>query len=275
MTKKILVPTDFSKNALVAAQYACEIAKENDYDIHLFHCYTTSTATEMENSSQLKADFLIQELKEQLTKEYSSLVITTECVSRLLTDVLPDYAVQPDFVLIIMGTTGAGQGKSVIWGSNTSYITSKSKIPVIAIPNNVITFSSNKIAILTNFKAEEIETLNTYIQNVSSINELDIIHIYKDNKKAKDIEQQLQDWTFNIKQLSDIGSINIIAQPIQHDNEDLDTVPEVINHIINNNNYDIILVTKTRKSFFERIISTSVSRQITLSLQKPTFFDNI
>lgn len=267
MRKKILVPTDFSINALYAARYACQIAKSNDYDIHLFHCYTSSTATE--------ADVLIQELKEQLLKDYPTLAIETECVSRLLTDVLPEYAVAPKFALIVMGTTGAGKGKPVIWGSNTSFITSKAKIPVIAIPTGAETFSADHTAILTNFKAEEIETLNNYINFVSPIKNLDIIHIYKNNKQEKDVQQQLTDWNFNLKQLSEIDSINIVAQPIQHNNEHLDTVPEVINHIIETNNYEMILVTKTRKSFFERFFSASISREITLTLQKPTFFDNI
>lgn len=275
MRKKILVPTDFSTNALYATRYACQIAQQNDYDMHLFHCYTSSTATEVEDSTQLKADFFMAELKSELLKEYPTLNIETECVSRLLTDVLPDYAVPPKFVLIVMGTTGSGQGKSVIWGSNTSFITSKAKIPVIAVPTNADTFTADNAAILTNFKSEEVETLNNYINFVSPIKNLDIIHIYKDNKKAKDVEQQLNDWTFNIKQLSDINAVQVIAQSIQHDNEQLDTIPEVINHIISEKDYNMILVTKTRRSFFERIFSTSVSRQITLTLQKPTFFDNI
>lgn len=275
MTKTLLVPTDFSTNALYAARYACQIATTNNYNIHLFHCYTSSTAVEADNSTELKADVLINELKEQLLKNYPLLTIETECVSRLLTDVLPDYAVAPKFALVVMGTTGAGEGKPILWGSNTSFITSKVKIPVIAIPSGAETFAADNIAILTNFKAEEVETLNNFITYVSPIKNLDIIHIYKDNKKAKDVEQQLQDWSFNIKELSAIETVNTIAQPIQQDHEELDTIPEVINHIVGSNFYDMILVTKVRKSFFQRITSPSVSRQITLSLQKPTFFDNI
>lgn len=267
MRKKILVPTDFSANALSAARYAGRIAQQNNYDLHLFHCYTTSTVD--------TADEHMQALKTVLLQEFPTLQIDTECVSRLLIDVLPDYAVAPKFALIVMGTTGAGKGKSVIWGSNTALITSKAKVPVIAIPTATEAFSTEKVAILTNFKAEEIETLNNYINDVSPIKHLDIIHIYKDTKQSAKIQQELEDWTFNIKQLSGIEAISIIAKPIEHDNEELDTIPEMINHIITTNNYDSILVTKTRKSFFERLMNTSVSRHITLTLQKPTFFDNI
>lgn len=267
MRKKILVPTDFSANALSAARYACQVAAQNNYDIHLFHCYTTATVD--------TADTQIQELKSELLQDYPALQIDTECVSRLLTDVLPEYAVAPTFVLVVMGTTGAGKGKSVLWGSNTSLISSKSKVPVIAIPAGAEDFLTAKAAILTNFKSEEIETLNNYINNVSPIKNLDIIHIYKNSKTATQVQQDLEDWTFNIKQLSGIESVNIITKPIEYDNQELDTIPEVINHIIASNNYDVTLVTKTRKTFFERIISNSISREITLTLQTPTFFDNI
>ena len=275
MKKNILVPTDFSNNALHAAYYACQLALITDLDIHLFHCYTTQSATTLNDTESLKADVLMAELKAQLEKQYPLLVITTECVSRLLTDVLPDVATEPNFALIVMGTTGEGKGKSLLWGSNTSYITSVSQIPVIAIPNVSSKLSTEKVAILTNFKAEEIETLNNYLKFVSSINQLDIIHIYRSTKKEKEIYEQLQDWSFNIKQLHGINQVNIIAHPVEPNNESLDTIPEVINHIISQNEYDSILVTKTRKSFFKRLVTTSVSREITLHLLKPTFFDKI
>lgn len=274
MQKRIIVPTDFSENAYQAALYACQIATQNDFVVHLFHCYTSKTAIDDQELNIPKGDVLIQKLSINLKSQFTDISISTECVSRLLNDVLPEYAIEPHYSLIVMGTKGNTKNSLIIWGSNTSYITSKAKIPVIAVPEVTSTFKTDKVAILTNFKAEEIETLNEFVKNVNAIQTLDIIHIYKENKKTSDIEQQLKDWSFNIEQLSAIEKVNIIARPIQSQNEDLDTIPEVINAIISENDYDIVLVTKKRKTFFERIISTSVSKQITLTLQKPTFLDN-
>ncbi|GAA4520893.1 universal stress protein [Sphingobacterium thermophilum] len=274
MRKKILVPTDFSEKAYYAAQYACQIALKNDFDIHLFHCYTTSTAISTDDSDIPKGDLLMEELKKKLIQEYPGVVIESKCVSRLLIDVIPEYAVAPQFEFIVIGTTGANHGRPVIWGSNTAFVTNNVSIPVLAIPSQN-EFRTSKVAILTNFKAEELESLNNFTKLCGPIEKLDIIHIYKDAAKAKDIHNDLEDWAFNIKQLSNVHEVNIIAERTHTDNQELDTVPEVINQIITDNDYDMVIVTKTRKSFFNRLINGSVSRKIVLTLQKPTFFDNI
>lgn len=281
MTKKILVPTDFSDNALIATRYACALAAQNNYAVHLFHCYTSNSALfdkEKENNESntplLKADILILELKESLQKIYPTLTFETTCTSGLLSEVLPTIAVAPTYALIIMGTTGIGKGKSVVWGSNTSSITSKAKVPVIAIPNNTQGFSLQNVGMLTNFKVEELETLKEYLTTVSFIPNLDIIHVFRDSKDTNEIKQHLDTWSFNIKGLEGTENVQSLAQPIRIDNENLDSIPEVINHIIKEKNYDILIVTKTRKSFFERLFRTSVSKEIALDLERPTFFDN-
>lgn len=278
--KTIIVPTDFSENALYAATYACQLAKQNKYNLHLFHCYTSKTVmvddeTADEDNKILKADVLIEELKESLERQFSNVTISTECRTGLLTEVLPEYAIEPNFSLIVMGTTGAGSQKNISWGSNTNQISSKSTIPVLAIPFGYSDFSFKKIAILSNFKTEELDTIKEFINLVSDIENLDVIHIYKDNTKENDVEEQLNLWSFNIKHLNGIGNVNTISAFTDQHDEALDTVPEVINHCINQGNYDLVLVTKTRKSFFERLFKNSISKEVALDLRRPTFFDKI
>src|SRR5690606_19596049 len=157
MTKTILVPTDFSENAFFASQYACKLAAKNKLNIELFHCYTTMSTVfdeEGDTSPVLKADILILEWKERLSREFPTIAIETSCVSGLLTETVPQKTEEGSYVFVVMGTTGAGKGKSVIWGSNASGIVSKSSIPVLAIPDGYDTFRLDNVAMLTNFKAE-------------------------------------------------------------------------------------------------------------------------
>lgn len=281
MTQKIIVPTDFSDNALTATRYACELASQNNYTIHLFHCYTSDSALFDEEKANkdtsiplLKADMLILDLKENLQKEYPSVSFETTCTSGLLYEVLPSVAVAPTYAMIVMGTTGTGKGKSVVWGSNTSSITTKARVPVIAVPSTTKEFSLQKVGMLTNFKVEELDTLKAYLRLVSSIPHLDTIHVYRDSKEASEISEHLNTWSFNIKNLNGVQEVECIAEPIHIEDENLDSIPEVINHIIKENDYDMMVVTKTRKSFFERLFSSSVSKEIVLDLERPTFFDN-
>ncbi|NGM62965.1 universal stress protein [Sphingobacterium sp. SGG-5] len=277
MTKTILVPTDFSENAFFASQYACKLATKNGLQIELFHCYTTtSTVFDEENDTSpvLKADLLIVEWKEKLSREFPSITIETSCVSGLLTERIPQKTEDGSYVFVVMGTTGAGKGKPVIWGSNTSSIVSKSSIPVLAIPNGYDTFRLDNIAMLTNFKAEELETLNDYVTAISTIPRLTLIHVYKDQNDKDKVADSLQSWSFNIKEINGIESVHTLLRALDKEDETADSVPEVIQHIVTEQNYDMIVVTKTRKSFFERLFRTSVSKQIALHLNRPAFFDN-
>lgn len=277
MTKTILVPTDFSENAHYAARYACKLAVKRSLHIELFHCYTTKSTVfneEDDDSSVLKADILIVEWKEKLLEEFPSLQIKTTCVAGLLTEVVPPMTEEGSYLFVVMGTTGAGKGKSIIWGSNASSIVSKSSVPVLAIPDGYDKFQFDNVAMLTNFKPEELETLTDYILYIGNIPRLDLIHVYKDLSNQHQVEDLLKSWSFNIREIDGIDSVQTICRPIDEQSSALDTVPEVVQHIIAEKNYDIILITKTRKSFFERLFRPSVSKQIALHLDRPTFFDN-
>ncbi len=277
MTKTILVPTDFSENAHYAARYACKLAVKQDLHIELFHCYTTESTVfsgENDNSSILKADILIVEWKDRLSKEFPSLQIRTTCVAGLLTEVVPQKTMEGSYQFVAMGTTGAGKGKSIIWGSNTSSIISRSAVPVLAIPDGYSKFRFDHVAMLTNFKPEELETLTDYILYIDNIPQLDLIHVYKDINDQSKIEDLLKSWSFNIREIDGIDTVQTICRSIDEHSTALDSVPEVVQHIIAEKDYDIILVTKTRKSFFERLFRPSVSKQIALHLDRPTFFDN-
>jgi len=69
--------------------------------------------------------------------------------------------------------------------------------------------------------------------------------------------------------------VDIEINSIQKRIKELDSIPEVINEMILEEEVDILLVTKTRKSFFNRIFNRSVSKAIALNLIVPTFFAKV
>lgn len=277
MTKTILVPTDFSENAYFASLYASKLAQKKGYSLELFHCYTTTSTVfdgKVDDNPVLKADIMIIEWKEKLQEEFPQLHIDTVCVTGLLAEVVPARAYQDKYKLIVMGTTGSGKGKPVAWGSNTNNIIYKSPVPVLAIPNLYDKFAFDKVAMLTNFKSEELETLTDYLETIGEIPHLDIIHVVRDNDDTKKVNDLLSSWSFNIEETNGVHKVRTVSSAIDKQNEDFDTVPESIQQIIFQNGYDMILVSKTRKSFFERLFRKSVSKQIILNLDRPAFFDN-
>lgn len=279
MEMTIIVPTDFSENARFAADYACQLAQGKGHNIHLLHCYTTSSvgedSSEESNGSGLLADQKIQELQTQLVKSYPQLHISIECSRSLIIDKLTELSLSGKYALIVMGASGASQLKSLYWGSTTVAVASKSEVPVIVIPNQAFTFDINHAALLTNFKAAELDTLKEFQEIIGIPNDLTLIHVFKDGPKPENVKDDLNSWAYNVREMGAIHEVLTIAEPINKEDIELDSVPEMVSKIISEVNPQIILITPSRKTFFERLFKRSVSKALALELNKPAFFDKI
>ncbi|WP_149525280.1 universal stress protein [Sphingobacterium hotanense] len=275
----IIVPTDFSKNSEFAALYACELATKRNAGIMLLHCYTTSSVGDSIDDDLtdpiLKADLLIAELKDKLVDQFPAVDFYIECSRALIVDKLAEMSNSGMFDLIIMGASGASKAKSVYWGSTTMAVAAKSSIPVVVVPNEEYHFESNHIALLTNFKHEELDTLTEYLRLVDETKSLSLIHVYKASQKRENVLDTLNNWAYNIKEMTQVDQVSSYAEPIQKDDDELDTVSEVVEKLIQDINPDVILVTPSRKTFFERLFTSSVSKAIALEINKPAFFDKI
>jgi len=275
----IIVPTDFSDNARFAADYACQIAQDKGHNLHLLHCYTSSSVgqndSENADSPFLLADQKIQDLQTQLIKNYPQLHITIECSRSLIIDKLTELSQSGTYSLIVMGASGASQSKPIYWGSVTVAVASKSAIPVMVIPNQTFKFDIQHAALLTNFKAEELDTLKEFQEIIGIPNDLTLIHVFKENQKPENISDDLHSWAYNIREMGSIGMVSTVAESINKEDIELDSVPEVVSKIISTVNPQIILITPSRKTFFERLFKSSVSKAIALELSKPAFFDKI
>ena len=281
MSKRIIVPTDFSKNAYTAAKYACEIALEHGYHIHLFHCYNSKTSVFDEKinakettNSVLRGDLIMNELEYSLKQMFPTISLDTECREGLIIDILPKIAIEPNFSLIILGSNGLEDGDSKLFGSTANQIASESHIPVIVVPSDIKNIKISKTAILTNFKDDELETLEEFINLLNMPTSLDIIHVYQNSDDLSLVEKSISNWANEIQKITTNTQIETILRPIDYSNTKEDTIAEVINTTIKENNYDIVIVTKSRKSFFDKWFSRSISKEVILELESIVFFDN-
>lgn len=281
MIKRIIVPTDFSENAFNAAKYACRIALNQGYQVHLFHCYNSETSIfdEKLNAKEdvtplLKGDLVMSAWKDLLQNDYPDVSLTAECRIGLITEVLPKIAIQPDYSLIVISSNGLEKDDSPIFGSTTSQIATVSRIPVIAIPNTIKSKQHKKAAILTNFKDDELDSLQDFIHLVGTPEALDIIHVYQNSDDLATVELNIKNWAAKVQGITPSTPIKTILKPINYSNQEMDTIPEIINATIEKNDYSIVIVTKTRKSFFAKWFSRSISKEVILKLETIIFFDN-
>lgn len=136
--KKILVPTDFSKNALNATRYAIQIANQFGSTIMLLHTYevqaTTGTFIAIENYIKGEAKKAMAALIEKIEPELKNgASLKSEIFNGSPISAIPRVAVNYD--LVIMGTQGATGLLETFIGSTTSGVINRCKKPVLVIPN--------------------------------------------------------------------------------------------------------------------------------------------
>jgi len=137
--KTLLVPTDFSNNANNAVKYANEFAQFTNSKILLLHAYMPLVGQYSIIPGIVAEDIAIERNNSQkkLEKLRSKLLQAKNVGVVKIGDPIEEIIKTADekkTQLIIMGTHGSSGLKRVLFGSNTSNVISKSKVPVLAIP---------------------------------------------------------------------------------------------------------------------------------------------
>ena len=127
MEKIILVPTDFSGNALTATRYAMKLAKEMGHDLHILHAYTAFQSpfqSDLANQTDQKRATLgaqkgMQSFLQSLGQLAGKPRVSSSEVKADLVEAVKRYTADNDTDLIVMGTHGASGLKMGLLGSNT------------------------------------------------------------------------------------------------------------------------------------------------------------
>ncbi|MEP0132647.1 MAG: universal stress protein [Eudoraea sp.] len=147
--RKVVVPTDFSKNAFNALKYACQLFKYTRCDFFILHAY----ADEVYQQDRVIERSKLDELKEltyknsekQLKKiikdifEYSPNPrhkFKSISAFGTLTDEINDLINMENADIVLMGTRGETNDRTITFGSKTIQVLKYVQCPVLAIPEN-------------------------------------------------------------------------------------------------------------------------------------------
>ncbi|MEA1785188.1 universal stress protein [Arenibacter sp. GZD96] len=162
--RKILVPTDFSDNAFNALTYACQIFKYEKSEIFIVHAY----ADEVYRKYAEKERSSFEALKE---KVHNSTVTKLEGVRKKgiefspnphhtyhlvaafgdLTDEINDLVQKENMDIVVMGTRGQTNDRSITFGSNTLEVLRYVHCPVLGIPESYTYHAPRKLLFPTNY----------------------------------------------------------------------------------------------------------------------------
>lgn len=197
---RILVPTDFSENALHAARYAAKLAEAFDAQLELLtvcspplkrnHIAETLINEEMKAAEQ-QADKALQQLRPQI-EENRSINFSHKVMVGGAVDQIIKVAREDSVDLIVMGTRGAHGINKFLFGSNTGEVIDSSPCPVLAVPLEALIALPKKIVFATNYHDSDHQALKDLSPYVAKLNaELIVLHVSKEaHKSERDLIEQ-------------------------------------------------------------------------------------
>lgn len=213
MDKRILIPTDFSKNALNAARYALDLYSKLNckfYFLNVFRpdSYTTDSllvpepGSALYEASKLESEEGFVKLMDMLELHHDNPKHTYHTIStfNFLSEAIKQTVANKDIDLVIMGTKGASSKRGVIFGSNTvNTMENVTECPVLAVPEEVRFSPLQEIVFPTNYKTAFKRSQLKCLIEIAKMHEANIRFLYV-NKKSELTESQ----EVNKKLLEDI-----------------------------------------------------------------------
>ncbi|SDK66373.1 Nucleotide-binding universal stress protein, UspA family [Salinimicrobium catena] len=139
--KNVLIPTDFSKSAELAAKYGVEIAKQLNSGVTFLHIISTPVEWKKipleKESLYPETKAAIGSAKDALFKlermaENQGVDACTSLIFNTGIEEIPKYISKNSYNLVVMGTHGQ-KGIDKVMGTNTLKVINRSTVPVLAV----------------------------------------------------------------------------------------------------------------------------------------------
>lgn len=268
----ILVPTDFSENAYVAAEYACALAHESKQKVQLLHVYIALYSGYGEEGSSIQqirwaeteSAAAMKNLVENLSRQFSDVDIEGECVKGFMIEVVADKLKKGESSLVVMGTKGATNITESLLGSTTYEVIKKSPVPVLVVPLNTPDFSFQRVGFFTSYDDKELDALLAFQQAVNLLPHLSMLHFYKNGEKAP--EQELERWRRKVEEAYPDWGVSCKAIPVEK--VDINAVTQAAE----SEGLDLLVFARPHKSFFQKIFSPSLTKAVANYPSVPSLF---
>ena len=262
MIYKILIATDFSKNATHARNYGLNLANTLKADVIIFNAYEipiSSMGTHtFRNYKEVFKKNSINKLAEEI-KEAKSLFkninISFEYVCDISKNAILERSNKADVDLILLGSKGESKISEKLFGGTCSRVINKTKKPLIIVPIQAEIKIPKKIVLATDLflNVDLITTLKKIAKRL--ISNIDIITVLNSKDDEKSIlSRQLKVNTILEKKMKyNSHRFHLI------NNNSIEN--GILNYIKENKVHLLTLIPKHR-SFWENLIKISLSKKI-------------
>jgi len=286
--KKIIVPTDFSKQASNALDLACEIAHKTDAKIVLMHVIeyskkqttflgssalntmgSISTGIEMDDIYFIE---LYKKRRGQLEEIISDpLYADVDIIDKIMLGT-PYHAIdeeiaESDADLIIMGTTGVNDWAESLIGSTAEKVVRQASCPVITLRKKVKLNDIERIAFASDFKEQK----PVYMSSIKKIqklfgSELHLVfintpsHFRNEREVIKDLKA--------FAEANELDDHKIHIYSHQHEEEGIVWFTE-------DHKMDMVMMVTYGRSGLSRLFEHSIAEEVVNFSKKPVITFNL
>ncbi|WP_069657873.1 universal stress protein [Arcticibacter eurypsychrophilus] len=266
--KKILVPTDFSKCADKALDFAVRSVRNHPIEIILLHVFeeATSVYTDYVGVNKEYNLSLLVDARKKLNQLKSSIedidgVIVSTCVkSGNANECILLTSKEKEVDMIIMGTFGSSDMNNKLFGSKTASIIGKSKVPVLAIPFDYQWKKPSKILLATNHFEKDPLLLN-FIFKVADLYEAKVqVAVVSDEEE--DEASTILERTYAIPTYETLLKEKYKEQVLAVKHLYGTEFEETLEDYIQEQSIDMLSMVTYQRSFLDRVFQPSMSKRM-------------
>lgn len=282
---KVLIPVDFSNYSLKACEFGFNFAHNIGAEVILLHVYFTPIyATSLPYGDvfnyQLSDEENVKNILQKVHADLNALsdkikekVVAGELPNVKYTCVLREgipeeevlrYSKEYSLRIIVMGTRGKNQKDIDLIGSVTAEVIERSRVPVLAIPENTPfkQFSEAKrIAFITNFDQRDLIAFDSLINSLKAFKfSVSLIHL----ADVKDTWSEIKLGGIKEYFQKQYPSLDICYDVVQNDD-----FLNSLDKYIKNNHIDIISLTSYKRNIFSRLFNPGIARKMIFHSDTP------
>ena len=260
--KKVIIPTDFSFNALKAIDYALDLFKNETCTFYILHGYHNAPSSDMSKSAtEKKLDLLVKSLELQnADKEfYFEGILKTESVLNLTNQ--SQKIINADFIII--GTRGASTLSQIFIGSNAlDLIEHLENSALIIVPPEYGSTSSKEIVFATDYKHTFTNAELSPLLKMVNLKKttLNIAHVkteevLSDEQKANKelLKSELKATKHRFFEIELQDNVAYTLYQIEKENQRIDTM----------------VILKTKHGFFKQLLRENIIKNLSAKTKIP------
>jgi nucleotide-binding universal stress UspA family protein len=262
MMKTIIVPTDFSDNAMYAANYAADFALMLGAQLHLLHVYTIPAqvtevpiAYDIAQIEKDNNDELNSIKKKLLARTNNQVSVHTVLRSGLVMTEISDYCELVKPYAVVMGAESADRFERMLGGGKTFAAIRRLPWPLIIVPPLTSYHNIRKICFACDFRvvveSVRIKEIRDLVKAFNA--ELHIIYI-TNTKGASFDDVTIEESALLQEMLGDLKpNYHFLNEP------DVETA---INQYAEKNKMDLLIIVPKKHNLVERIFHPTHSKKV-------------